>query len=144
MNVRNELILAASRIYNLEGITPEERAEQMHAATIELLAADQISIADLEEYNMYYGMRAYENIFGNPVWDISHPNLTHVEVVSYQAADDRSLTTVLGYLSIDKAGSTHTREITPLNMAEVIEAVEGLSFLHKLEQAHIIQAIREL
>ena len=142
--MKNQLILAASRIYNTEGITPAERAAKVAAAAQELAAEGKITIEEITEYMDQHGNKHFGNVYGEPVWMVLHPNLTKIEVAGYNAPDDRTLDLPLGYLQHEFGGKVFKEVITAANTIKMIDEVENLDHLCETEKEFIIAALKSL
>ena len=79
--MENKLILAASRIYNAEGLTAEERAIKVMDAAQEMAANGEINIEQFEELILGYGLRHYENVYGEYIYEVGRPNLDRLELI---------------------------------------------------------------
>lgn len=97
--MENQLILAASRIYNMEGLTAEERGRKVMETAQEMAAKGEIKIEQFEELIQGYGLLNYENIYGEYIYEVRRPNLDRLELIRSSEKDKASRLGMLNFYS---------------------------------------------
>lgn len=99
--MKNQLILAASRIYNAEGLTAEERGLKVMETAQKMAENGEINVEQFEELILGYGLRHYENVYEEYVYEVRRPNLDRLELIRSNAKDKANK---LGMLNLYKQG----------------------------------------